>query len=83
MAGISKPRGYRRQVRAKYGQEVYVLRLPFWVLSMYKSDLRLAGVSKLRGYCQQVRTNAARKFTSRDFPFGFHQNSEAIVDKSA
>jgi len=95
MAGISKPGGYRRQeVRAKYGQEIYLLRLPFQVSSMYKSDLRLVGVSKLRGYCRQVRVNAARKFTSWDFPFGFCQcmspiwdrprswNSKAIADKS-
>jgi hypothetical protein len=112
MAGISKPQGYRRQVCAKYGQEIYILRLPFrvssisvrseiaggletprllptspheccqeiyllrlpfWVLSMHESDLRLAGVLKLRGYRQQVRTNAARKFTSYDFPFGFRR----------
>jgi len=134
MAGISKPRGYCRQVRAKYGQEIYLLRLPFWISSMYKSNLRLVGVSKLqgyrrqvrvkcgqeiyflrlpfqvslmhesdlrsagvlklRGYCRQVCTNAARKFTSWDFSFGFHQcmspiwdrpgswNSEAIANKS-
>ena len=43
---------------------IYLLRLPFWVSSMYKSDLRSAGVSKLRGYRRQVHKNAARKFTS-------------------
>ena len=62
---------------------------------MYKSDLRLAGVSKLQGYCRQIHMNAARKFTSWDFSFGFRWcmspiwdwpgslNSEAIADKSA
>jgi hypothetical protein len=69
IAGISKPQGCCPNVRAKYGQEFCLLRLPFRVSSMYKSNL----VSKLRGYCRQVRTNAARKFTCWDFPFGFRR----------